>query len=137
MTGYRATALAPDELVTAVLVPPARDGARSMFAKLGSRAYLVISIVSVAAVLEVSDGTVSGARIAVGACSPVPVRLHALEAALVGAGAGPGDGATLAARVTAEHLSGLSPIDDVRAPAAYRLDAALTLVRRAVSELCG
>ena len=47
---------------------------------------------------------------------------------LVGAPARPG----LGALAKAEHLAPLSPIDDVRASAAYRLDAALTLVRRAL-----
>ena len=64
----------------------------------------------------------------VGACSPVPVRLESLEAALRGARAGEAGDV-----VDAAHLDGLSPIDDVRGPAAYRRDAALTLVRRAVA----
>jgi len=38
-------------------------------------------------------------------------------------------------RISAEHLSVLSPIDDVRATADYRRDAALTLVKRAL-EAC-
>ena len=55
----------------------------------------------------------------------------ALEAALTGQ---PCD-ATLAGRVEPDHLAGLTPIDDARASAAYRNDAALTLVRRAVLTL--
>ncbi len=131
VTGYRATALAGDELVTAILVPPQPDGARSTFRKLGSRAYLVISIVSVAAVVVVHDGRIVEARVVVGACSPVPARLGTLEASLVDAPAGP----ELAALVTDEVLAVLSPIDDVRAPAAYRRTAARILVRRALLEL--
>ena len=131
VTGYRATALDPDELVTAVIVPPFDPDARSTFLKLGSRAYLVISIVSVAAAATVADGIVTDLRLVVGACSPVPVRMRAVEAALVGEPAG----RTLAARVTAEALDGLEPIDDIRAPARYRLEAALTLVRRALAEV--
>lgn len=127
VTGYRATALAPDELVTAVVVPSIDAAARSGFQKLGSRAYLVISIVSVAAVVVVRDGVVEDARVAVGACSPVPVRLAALEAALVAVPA-----PSAADVVQPVHMEGLSPIDDVRAPAGYRDDAALVLVRRAL-----
>lgn len=130
VTGYRATALEPDELVTAILVPPTPDGARSTFLKLGSRAYLVISVVSVAVVAVVRDRRVSDARIVVGACSPVPVRLHALEAAVRGAAAG----AALVDLVSDASVATLAPIDDVRAPAAYRLDAARTLVARALAE---
>ena len=128
VTGNRETLLAADELVTGVLVPAVDGGARSTFTKLGSRAYLVISIVSVAAVAVVLDGMVADARVVVGACSPVPMRLPALEAALRGVRA-----AEAADVVDAGHLEGLTPIDDVRGPAAYRKDAALTLVRRAVA----
>jgi CO/xanthine dehydrogenase FAD-binding subunit len=131
VTGYRATALASDELVTAVLVPDAPSSAMSAFRKLGSRAYLVISIVSVAAVGVVEGDIVRDMRVAVGACSPVPVRLRGLEAALRGRHVRD----DLAAVVRDEHLAGLEPIDDVRAPAAYRMDAAVTLVRRAVTEI--
>jgi len=128
VTGNRSTVLQPDELVTAVIVPAIDEAAASTFAKLGSRAYLVISVISVAAVAVVRDGIVADARVVVGACSPVPARLGSLEAALRGVPAG--DAADVVAAV---HLAGLSPIDDVRGPAAYRLDAALTLVRRAVA----
>jgi len=34
--------------------------------------------------------------------------------------------------IQAQDLAGLSPIDDVRATADYRRDAALTLLRRAI-----
>lgn len=131
VTGYRTTALAPDELVTAVLVPDAAPAARSTFRKLGSRAYLVISIVSVAVVLTVEDAIVRDARVAVGACSPVPLRLRELESAL---GGRPADG-RLPSAVLPAHVASLSPIDDVRAPAAYRREAAVVLTRRALAEL--
>lgn len=132
VTGNRRTLRRPDEMVTGLLVPGCAPGARSVFLKLGSRAYLVISIAMVAAVLEpASDGTVGRLRVAVGACSAVPLRLTALEAELVGV---PIDG-SLAERVRPDHLSALTPIDDVRASADYRRDAALTLVRRAIAQL--
>ena len=105
--------------------------ARSTFLKLGSRAYLVISIVAVAAVLVVDRGVVVDARIAVGACSPVARRLRGLERELRGRRAGP----SLATVPAMEHLSPLAPIDDVRGTADYRWDAALTLVRRAIAEV--
>ena len=111
-----------------MIVPAIDDHARGTFAKLGSRAYLVISIVSVAAVAVVRSGIVAEARVVVGACTPVPVRLEALEAALRGLPAG-----EAADVVAAGQLAGLTPIDDVRGPAGYRHDAALTLVRRAVA----
>ena len=134
ITGNRRTALESGEMVTAVLVPARQAAARSTFLKLGTRKYLVISIVMVAALVEAADdGTVAAARVAVGACSEVARRLVGLEAELIGR---PLDGA-LGAAATAAHLAPLSPIDDVRGPAAYRIDAALTLVRRALDRLGG
>jgi CO/xanthine dehydrogenase FAD-binding subunit len=131
VTGSRAIARQPEEMVTALIVPKPKGDARSTFLKLGARKYLVISIVMVAAVLERADGAVACARVAVGSCSAVAQRLSALEAALAGRPLG----ADLAELVRPEHLAPLSPIDDVRGTAAYRRDAALTIVQRAIREL--
>jgi CO/xanthine dehydrogenase FAD-binding subunit len=85
----------------------------------------------VAVVMEIADDTVVSARIAVGSCSAVAQRLPGLEAALAGRKLDAG----LADLARPEHLASLSPIDDVRGAAAYRHDAALTIVRRAIREL--
>jgi xanthine dehydrogenase small subunit len=122
ITGYRATATAPDEIVTALLVPKSAGSGR--FQKLGARKYLVISIVMVAAVLEADDGMIRMARLAVGSCSAVAQRLTVLEQALQGTRLG--DAADVLAP---HHLADLRPIDDVRGTGGYRQDAALTLVR--------
>lgn len=129
--GNRNTLLRPDQLLTAILIPKPAHPARSHFAKLGARKYLVVSIVIVAATLEVDTGRVSAARVAVGAASAVAQRLPLLEAALIGKTCD----ASLGEQVKAEHLSPLAPIDDVRASREYRLDAGLTLVRRVLSQL--
>jgi CO/xanthine dehydrogenase FAD-binding subunit len=126
LTGNRRTVLAPGELLVAIHVPKPSRSARSAFLKLGARRYLVISIAMAAATLEIEDGRVGAARIAVGACSAVAQRLPALEATLTGA---PID-RSLADRVDTAHLAPLSPIDDVRASAVYRNDAVVTLLRR-------
>ncbi|MFO1087141.1 MAG: FAD binding domain-containing protein [Reyranellaceae bacterium] len=131
ITDVRRTSLAADELVVAIHVPRPRHEARSGFLKLGARRYLVISIAMVAATLEVADGRVVSAAIAVGACSPVAARLPALEAALVGAALD----ARLPERIKVAHLAPLAPIDDVRGSAAYRRDAAAVLVRRLLGVL--
>jgi CO/xanthine dehydrogenase FAD-binding subunit len=128
--GNRKTELAKGELVTAIRIPAHRASARSVFLKLGARSYLVISIASVALLVDAqADGRISDIRITVGACSAAPARLAALEAELRGE---PIDAALLD-RVTPMILSALAPIDDVRASAAYRRDAARILVRRALS----
>src|SRR5580693_3142683 len=129
INGARSTLLAPDEMMTAVVTPLAASTIRSAFFKLGARRYLVISIVMVAVALDVVEGIVRDARIAVGACSVVAQRMREAERLLIGAHAGP----DLGRSIEAKDLVRLSPIDDVRASADYRRDAALTLVRRAVA----
>lgn len=133
VTGNRRTVRAADELVTGLFVPAPLAGAsvRSAFEKLGSRAYLVISIAMVGAVVEIADGAIARARVAIGACSEVAQRLSTLESDLAGR---PATAAT-ASIVRAEHVAGLSPIDDIRGSADYRRDAALTLVRRALQRV--
>ncbi|MEM6487944.1 MAG: FAD binding domain-containing protein [Pseudomonadota bacterium] len=124
--GPRRTALRPGEVVVAIRLPAPPAGAVSAFHKLGARRYLVISIAMTAVVLSLGpDGRIAALRVAVGACSPVARRLGALEAEAVGRYAD-----TLA--VTPAHLAPLSPIDDVRADAAYRHEAVAEQVQRAV-----
>ncbi len=110
--------------------PRGAEDAFSDFQKLGSRSYLVISIVMVASMIETaSDGTVCDARIAVGACSPVAQRLTHLESDLRGR--------------MSDRIGGLA---DKRSPSslwlrsttfeprgAYRLEATLTLIRRSLA----
>jgi CO/xanthine dehydrogenase FAD-binding subunit len=133
IVGNRKTVRRPDEILANVIVPRTDDAA-SAFLKLGARRYLVISIVMVAAVVKTDNaGRVTDARIAVGSCSAVARRLTLLERALVGVPARNGLGAT----TLAEHLAPLSPINDVRATATYRNDAALTLVGRVLEACAG
>ncbi len=131
LRGPRRTALEAGELVAAIHVPAPEAGTRSRFLKLGARRYLVISIAMVAVSLDVRGRRISRARVAVGACSAVAQRLPAVESALANA---PFD-KRLAGRVEPTDLAGLRPIDDLRASAAYRQEAALTLLRRALDDL--
>ena len=132
IVGSRKTLRRADELLTAVIVPRVVENARSVFLKLGARRYLVISIAMVAIVLAVDEQRrIRDIRIAVGSCSARAQRLRELEQVLTGRPAQ----ARLDALVMPEHVKSLSPIDDVRATAAYRSDAALILVRRAL-QMC-
>ena len=129
--GNRKTARRPDELLTCIRVPRRVENAISTFLKLGARRYLVISIVMVAANLVLdADGAVREALVCVGSCSPTALRLAELERELVGKSARSG----LRPFVKTEHLARLSPIDDIRATATYRRDAARILVERALEE---
>jgi CO/xanthine dehydrogenase FAD-binding subunit len=132
ITGNRATQRQPDELLTAVLVPARSERARSTFAKLGARRYLVISIAMAAVTLDTrDDGRIDFAGLAVGACSPVARRITTLEGRLIGRALK----ADLADLVRPADLGELSPVSDVRGTAEYRREAALTLIRRALREL--
>lgn len=130
--GNRATRRDPRELLVAVRVPKRSGMGRSTFLKLGARRYLVISIAMVAAVVDADEsGRITYAGIAVGSCSPVARRIERLEAKLRGQTVG----SDLAALADAADLDVLAPITDVRAGEGYRAEAALTLVKRALSAL--
>lgn len=134
LIGNRRTQLRPDEIMRNVIVPRASARARSAFVKLGARKYLVISIVMVAALIEVDpDRRIRAARIAVGSASEKARRLRDFEGRLVGRAVD--DPAALC--MSADDMATLSPIDDMRATAAYRRAAAATLVARAIAEAAG
>ena len=131
VTGARETQRRDDELMVAVHISTLPDGASGGFSKLGSRRYLVISIAMSAAVLwPDAQGRVAGARVAVGACSPVAMRLFALENALLGM---PLDQAVQAGLLD-DHLAPLSPITDVRGGADYRIEAVVPVIRQALAQ---
>jgi xanthine dehydrogenase YagS FAD-binding subunit len=81
-TPHVETALAADELITAVEVPPI--AARSRYRKVRDRASYAFALVSVAAAVEVQDGTVTGIRLALGGVAPKPWRAHEAERLLLG-----------------------------------------------------
>ena len=75
--------LTPGELITAVELPPAPSG-RMRYRKVRDRASYAFALISVAAVLDIRDGVVQGARIALGGVAHKPWRAYAAEGALVG-----------------------------------------------------
>ena len=130
--GSRRTQCAADELVVAIDVPARSPRARSVFIKLGGRRYLTISMTMVAVAIDTDEsGLIVSAAVAVGSCSARALRLPSLEGKLLGLPIG-GD---LAAVVERADLQPLTPIDDLRSSAEYRLDATETLLRRALLEL--
>lgn len=77
--GPDGTALAPDELVTEVVVPEAE---RSGYVRTSE--YSGYAIVGVASALEIDAGTVESARVAVNGAKSYPIRLPNVEETLVG-----------------------------------------------------
>jgi len=138
ISGVRSTVRQPDELVTAIRVPMCSNTQQSTFVKLGARRYLVISIAMLAVNLECdAAGKVTQAAIAIGACSPVAVRLAELESAIIGLTVH--DASEQASvwqeNIARAHLRELAPIDDVRGSAHYRQQVVRTLLQRTLAEV--
>jgi CO/xanthine dehydrogenase FAD-binding subunit len=111
LVGPKRNALAPEELIVAVLVRP--SGAPQTFMKVGPRNAMVIAVCSLAVAADRERGEV---RAAFGSAGPVPT--------LVRAPLADADGFPDLVAGTA------SPIDDVRGTAAYRRHALRILAAR-------
>ena len=79
------TNLPPGALITAVVLPPAPIARTSTYRKVRDRASFAFAAGSVAAALDVADGTVRDVRLAYGAVAHRPWRAYAAERALRGA----------------------------------------------------
>lgn len=117
------TVLAPAELLTEIVVPPAMPGSGSAFVKI-ARVSGDIAKVSAAVYVERDGRICSRCRIALGAVAATPLRITAAEAVVAGA-AFDHEVAAAAARAAAEAIN---PIDDIRSTAAYRRRMAQVLV---------
>ncbi len=129
-TGYRQTVREPDELVRAVRVPlPASPVVG--FHKIAKRRWDDISSVAIGFALDVVDGVVAKARIGLGGVAATPVRAIATEEALEGL---PWTEETVAAAAEVMRFEG-TPIDDMRASAAYRTAMLATALPRLWAEV--
>ncbi|MEU6477000.1 xanthine dehydrogenase family protein subunit M [Streptomyces sp. NPDC047017] len=126
-TPHRETALPPGALITGVTLPPAPVAAHSRYRKVRERASYAFAIGSVAAALDVRDGMVREARLALGAVASRPWRAHAAERVLTGA---PADAATFAAAADAE-LAAARPLPGN----GYKVTLLRNLVVAVLSEL--
>jgi len=111
-SGYRASVRRPDELITAIEIPPV-EGAQ-WFRKVGTRAAQSISKVVMAGVRA------DRPRIALGSVAPTVVRVRRTEEALAA-----GTPLAEAQRILQDEIS---PIDDIRSTAAYRRRIAARLL---------
>ena len=122
-------ALAPAELITALVLPDPAPASGAAYVRLGRREGMDCALVGVAAALTLGgDGGICEARMAMASCGPVPLRARNAEAFLRG---GPLDEKRLreAARLTAGETS---PISDMRACADYRKEMVEVLAFRAL-----
>ncbi len=124
--GVKKTTLAAGELIEAVELPalPGRPS-RQMFRKIGTRAAQAISKVVMAGLLWVERGCVKELRLALGSVAPTARRARMVEEFARGKPLSH-DMAAEAARQLARDIS---PIDDFRSTAEYRLGVAQNLLR--------
>jgi CO/xanthine dehydrogenase FAD-binding subunit len=127
-TGPGRTVLAPDEWISTVRVP--LPSGEEGFFKLGGRAAMAISVVSLAwRWNRGGDGALSEVRIALGAVAPTVVRAKQAEAILEGQV----PAVDVVEKAAAALRSEISPIDDVRASAWYRREVAGDLLKQAIA----
>ena len=122
-TGYKATVMAADELITRVRLPLYAGQVRYVYRKVGTRRAQAISKVCMAAAIR-DDGHV---RLAFGSLAPTVVRAPTVERAVSRALV---DSAEIDAAAVAELVrSDVTPIDDIRSTAEYRMAVTVNLVR--------
>jgi CO/xanthine dehydrogenase FAD-binding subunit len=124
--GNRKTARKSEEIVTGLIIQHPGKYAVGNFEKLGSRAFLVISIAMVGVVAELNEsGELENLNVAVGACSAVSQRLHLLEKEAKGQ-------KLKDLEIKPLHLENLEPIDDIRGTADYRNAVISELIMRTI-----
>jgi carbon-monoxide dehydrogenase medium subunit len=132
--GVKQTALAADELLTAIVVPAGAARLRTAFDKVKRIEGHDLALVNAAAALDPKTNTL---QVAIGSCGPTPILAPAVSCDGV---TGDGRGAEAEAagdRLAAVALERIRPIDDVRASAEYRRDMTALLCRRLAARLLG
>lgn len=121
---YRKTALAPDEMITKIIVP---TNYKSDWAKNGKRGAMNISVVAAAVAITPKNEV----RIALASVAPVPTRCYKAEKFLTENGLNTGT-----IRQAAEIVRGeIKPITDHRASADYKVHLSGVMVRRLLENL--
>jgi CO/xanthine dehydrogenase FAD-binding subunit len=128
-TGPKRSALAADELISAVLVPPAPGP--QQFAKVGTRNAMVIAVCAFALSLDVSGRRVGTG---IGSAAPTPIRAYRAEEFLASTADWEADlPEPVVTRFGELVAAAATPIDDVRGTAAYRRRALAVLARRTLT----
>ena len=123
-TGYKQMLIRPDELLTRIRLPRNTTGATHYYRKVGTRKAQAISKVCFAAVGRTSNGRIEDARVVVGSVAPIVVRCLQTESALRDQKPDP----VTMQSAQASLLREISPIDDIRSTANYRLHVTLNLL---------
>jgi CO/xanthine dehydrogenase FAD-binding subunit len=122
--GYKQMHIAPDELLTRIRLPRNTANVTHYYRKVGTRKAQAISKVCFAATARTERELIDDARIVVGSVAPIVVRCIETEDTL--RGRKPDDETIRTA--CASLLREISPIDDIRSTAKYRLQVAQNLL---------
>ena len=126
------TGMHDDEILVAIRRGPVPEGAGFAYRKMMQTAS-GYSIVGIAAVVAMTGGTVSHARIGVTGVHEHPYRAEDVESALVGS-----DGSDEAIAAAAAHVTdGVEVNSDIHADAAYRAAIAVIYTKRAIEGALG
>ena len=123
-TGYKQMQIRNDELLTRIRLPRPRANCYHYYRKVGTRKAQAISKVCLAAVGLKDDSTITHLRLALGSVAPVVIRCKQTEDALLGQRL---DENTINLGVEALSKE-ITPIDDIRSTASYRLRVATNLL---------
>ena len=130
-TGYKEMHIGADELLSRIRTPRNTTGLTHYYRKVGTRKAQAISKVCFAAAGRVAQDRIEETRIAVGSVAPIVVRCVQTEDTLRGQKI---DDETIEA-ACASLLREISPIDDIRSTAKYRLQVARNLLVDFLSQL--
>jgi len=123
-TGYKQMLIAPHELLARIRMPRNTRNATHYYRKVGTRKAQAISKVCLAALAKLDHDQIGDVKIALGSVAPVVVRCVQTEDALRGQKP---DSATIKS-ACAMLAKEISPIDDIRSTADYRLQVAKNLL---------
>ncbi len=130
-TGYKQMSIRPDELLSRIRLPRNTTGAKHYYRKVGTRKAQAISKVCFAALGRTNNGQIEDVRVVVGSVAPIVVRCVQTESAL----RGQKPDSTTVKSAQASLLREISPIDDIRSTANYRLQVAANLLADFVATL--
>jgi xanthine dehydrogenase YagS FAD-binding subunit len=128
-TPQKETVLEPGELIVAVTIPVTAPARRSTYLKVRERTSYAYALASAAVGLDVQDGTIRAARVALGGVGTKPWRSPEAEKALVGQ---PATEATFRAAAAAA-LRGAQP----RKENAFKVELAQNTLVRALQQAAG
>jgi CO/xanthine dehydrogenase FAD-binding subunit len=130
-TGYKQMQIGPEELLVRIRLPRNTAGATHYYRKVGTRKAQAISKVCFAALARIEQGHINDIRIVLGSVAPIVVRCVQTENTL--RGLKPGAEIFKSAGETLSQE--ISPIDDIRSTANYRLNVTKNLLTDFLSSL--